>query len=145
MDTEGRLERYRGADRWPTEESLAAMLDAQQSAFAAVRTALPGSASGGEGGGGASAREGQVDLCRRGRFRAPGGAGRRRIVADLRLAQDRLLYLIAGGDEALVRSKEGAEDDGEGAAAQIAQHRIGSADVVIGIAASDPPPIRAVP
>ena len=33
MDTEGRLQRYRDADRWPTEESLAAMLDNQQSAF----------------------------------------------------------------------------------------------------------------
>ena len=35
MDTEGRLARYRDADRWPTEESLAAMLDNQQAAFTA--------------------------------------------------------------------------------------------------------------
>ena len=41
MDTEGRLERYRDADRWPTEESLAAMLDNQLGAFVAVRNALP--------------------------------------------------------------------------------------------------------
>src|SRR3954454_3343838 len=41
MDTEGRLQRYRDADRWPTEEALAAMLDNQQSAFVAVRNALP--------------------------------------------------------------------------------------------------------
>ena len=41
MDTEGRLERYRDADRWPTGESLAAMLDNQFAALAAVRGALP--------------------------------------------------------------------------------------------------------
>ena len=41
MDTEGRLQRYRDADCWPTEEALAAMLDNQQSAFVAVRNALP--------------------------------------------------------------------------------------------------------
>ena len=41
MDTERRLERYRAADRWPTEEALAAMLDNQMGAFAAVRQALP--------------------------------------------------------------------------------------------------------
>ena len=40
-DTERRLERYRDADRWPIEESLAAMLDNQQGAFVAVRNALP--------------------------------------------------------------------------------------------------------
>ena len=36
MDTEGRLARYRDADRWPTEESLGAMLDNQQAAFVAA-------------------------------------------------------------------------------------------------------------
>ena len=41
MDTEDRLERYRDADTWPAERSLAAMLDSQMAAFDAVRNALP--------------------------------------------------------------------------------------------------------
>ena len=38
-NTEKRLERYREADRWPAEESIAAMLDNQTSALFAVRQA----------------------------------------------------------------------------------------------------------
>jgi N-acetylmuramic acid 6-phosphate etherase len=41
MDTEDRLQRYRDADTWPAEKSLAAMLDHQMAAFVAVRAALP--------------------------------------------------------------------------------------------------------
>jgi N-acetylmuramic acid 6-phosphate etherase len=49
---------------------------------------------------------------------------------------ERLLYLIAGGSRALTEAREGAEDDGEAAAALIAEHRVGAADVVVGVAAS---------
>lgn len=44
--------------------------------------------------------------------------------------------IIAGGPEALVRSREGVEDDVEAAAAAIDQARVGDGDLVIGIAAS---------
>ena len=48
--------------------------------------------------------------------------------------------LIAGGPDALVRSIEGAEDDLEAAEQAIAQLRVGSGDVVVGIAASGTTP-----
>src|ERR1017187_1016114 len=43
--------------------------------------------------------------------------------------QDRLLLLIAGGDQALTQAVEGAEDQAEHALALVKQHRIGSEDV----------------
>ncbi|PXA99127.1 N-acetylmuramic acid 6-phosphate etherase, partial [Nostoc sp. 3335mG] len=49
---------------------------------------------------------------------------------------ERLLFLIAGGMEALTCAKEGAEDDAEAARAAVATQQIGANDVVIGVAAS---------
>jgi N-acetylmuramic acid 6-phosphate etherase len=48
--------------------------------------------------------------------------------------------IIAGGPEALVRSIEGAEDDLNAARAEIQRLRVGSNDVVVGIAASGTTP-----
>lgn len=44
--------------------------------------------------------------------------------------------IIAGGNSAFVKAKEGAEDDEESGKAEIVEHGITSKDVVIGIAAS---------
>lgn len=48
--------------------------------------------------------------------------------------------IIAGGSEALVRSSEALEDRAEDGAAAIAQHQIGSNDVVVGITAGGTTP-----
>lgn len=48
--------------------------------------------------------------------------------------------LIAGGPEAVLRAKEGAEDDAGAGAAAIAEREVGPADVVIGIAAGSTTP-----
>ncbi|MFO1067729.1 MAG: N-acetylmuramic acid 6-phosphate etherase [Geminicoccaceae bacterium] len=136
MDTEGRLERYRLADRWPTGESLAAMLDAQQAAFAAVRQALPQLT--------VAVQSAAARLRRSGRlvYVGAGSSGRLAVQDGVELwptfawPHDRLVYLVAGGADALVRSKEGAEDDAAAGAAEIAGHAVGADDVVIGVAAS---------
>jgi len=52
----------------------------------------------------------------------------------------RLLLLMAGGKDALLRATEGAEDQGDKAAAQVHQYDIGPADVVIAVAASGTTP-----
>jgi N-acetylmuramic acid 6-phosphate etherase len=54
--------------------------------------------------------------------------------------QDRLLLLIAGGDQALTQAVEGAEDQAEHALALVKSHRIGSEDVLIAAAASGTTP-----
>lgn len=48
--------------------------------------------------------------------------------------------IIAGGDVALRKSVEGAEDDSEAGAGQIRKRRVGRKDVVVGIAASGTTP-----
>lgn len=136
MSTESRLERFRRADRWPTEESLAAMLEHQLNALAAVRGGLAAM--------GRAVRAAAERLGDGGRlvYVGAGASGRLAVQDGVELwptfgwPNERLLYLVAGGDRALVESREGAEDDGEGAAALIEAHRIGPADVVIGVAAS---------
>jgi len=54
--------------------------------------------------------------------------------------EDRLLLLMAGGKDALLQSVEGAEDEVEHAVRLVRQHDIGSADVLIGVAASGTTP-----
>ena len=50
--------------------------------------------------------------------------------------EERLAYVIAGGPSALMKSAEGAEDDAEDAAAQVAALGLTASDVLIGVAAS---------
>ena len=54
--------------------------------------------------------------------------------------RDRLLLLIAGGEEAMVRAVEGAEDEMEQAAAQVRRNNLGADDVLIAVAASGTTP-----
>ncbi|HXV63499.1 MAG TPA: N-acetylmuramic acid 6-phosphate etherase [Vicinamibacteria bacterium] len=49
---------------------------------------------------------------------------------------DRIVAIVAGGREAVFRSKEGAEDRADDAWHALRRHRLGSKDLVIGISAS---------
>jgi N-acetylmuramic acid 6-phosphate etherase len=53
---------------------------------------------------------------------------------------ERLLLLLAGGDEALIRAVEGAEDDAEAGAALVRRHEIGTPDAFVAVAASGTTP-----
>jgi N-acetylmuramic acid 6-phosphate etherase len=65
-------------------------------------------------------------------------------VAELKptygLGKETFDYIIAGGDEAIRHSVEGAEDSGEAAAIALAGKRFGPKDVLIGITASGSTP-----
>jgi N-acetylmuramic acid 6-phosphate etherase len=54
--------------------------------------------------------------------------------------QERLIMLMAGGRDALLRAVEGAEDETGKAAALVRQHAIGERDVLIAVAASGTTP-----
>jgi N-acetylmuramic acid 6-phosphate etherase len=137
MDTEGRLERYRDADRWPTGESLAAMLDNQFAALAAVRDALPQLAAAAQA---AAARLG--DGSGRLIYAGAGASGRLAVQDGVELhptfgwPHERLVHLLAGGEAALVRSLEGAEDDEAAGRAAVDALCPGREDVLIAVAAS---------
>ncbi len=136
MDTEGRLARYRDADGWPTEEALAAMLDNQQAAFVAVRNALPALSR--------AVQTAAARLADRGRlvYVGAGASGRLAVQDGVELyptfgwPRERLIHLLAGGEAALVRSLEGAEDDAAAGGAEMTALRPTADDVVVAVAAS---------
>jgi N-acetylmuramic acid 6-phosphate etherase len=137
MDTEKTLRRYRDAGSWPAEEGIAAMLDNQFGAFAAVRVALPALA--------AATTEAAKRLQNpTGRliYAGAGASGRLAVQDGVELhptfgwPADRLIYLVAGGDQALIRSIEGAEDDATAATRQTTALTPTPNDVVVAVAAS---------
>ena len=136
MDTEDRLERYRDADTWPAEQSLAAMLDSQMAAFDAVRQALPALARAAEAAADRLRREGRLV------YAGAGASGRLAVQDGVELhptfgwPRARLCYLIAGGERALVASIEGAEDDAAAALAAVDALALAASDVVVAVAAS---------
>ena len=144
MNTERRSPRYAAIDLWDPADALDAMIEGQFAAVAAVHAAR--------------ASIEQAALAIEERLRGPGGGTGRLIYAGAgtsgRLAvqdgaelmptfgwpPDRLLLLMAGGRDALLRAVEGAEDAAEHAAALVRHHHIGAADVLIAVAASGTTP-----
>ncbi len=128
--------RYMALDSWDSLTALVAIWESQMAAVACIAPALPTIAH---------AIEAAVPRLRDGGRLVYAGAG-----TSIRIAvQDgtelgptfnwpeaRVAYLIAGGDAALRRGIEGAEDNTEDARAQATQAALGPQDVVIGIAAS---------
>jgi N-acetylmuramic acid 6-phosphate etherase len=136
METERVSPRYSDIDLWEPGDILDALVESQIAAVAAVRPAL-----------GAMARAAEaVEARLRGDGRliyAGAGTSGRLAVQDgaeliptFNWPQDRLLLLMAGGEEALLRSVEGAEDEVEQAMRLMRQHDITGADAIIAVAAS---------
>jgi N-acetylmuramic acid 6-phosphate etherase len=125
---------YAGIDSWPDERILAALVEGQERAIAAVKTATP-----------SISRAASVLA---NRLRAGGrliyaGAGTSirvavqdgtELPATFGMAEDRLLYLIAGGRAAMFETLADAEDD-EGDGASQADP-CGQGDVLVAVAAS---------
>jgi N-acetylmuramic acid 6-phosphate etherase len=140
MRTEQISERYVELDSWSTSEMIAAMYEGQLAAAAAVRGAL--------GAIGAAVDDAVPALQRGGRIVYAGAGTSARIgVQDgselpptYDWPTDRLVFAVAGGLNALVRSAEQAEDSETAGAAAMADAKIGGDDVVIGIAASGTTP-----
>ena len=140
MDTERPSPRYAGIDLWEPADVLDAMIEGQLAAVAAVRTARPALEK--------AALAMQQRLKDRGRlvYAGAGTSGRLAVQDGAELMptfswpKERLLLLIAGGQQAMMQSIEGAEDEIENAKEQIARHGIGKEDVLIAVAASGTTP-----
>lgn len=134
--TESLNPRFADIDRWPTAEAVEAMLEGQMSAIASIKSQTQLIAAAAEA---AAAR-----LQRGGRlvYVGAGTSGRVAVQDGVELGPtfgwpaERLLYLMAGGIDALVHSAEGAEDDADDARSRIREADINADDVVIGVAAS---------
>jgi N-acetylmuramic acid 6-phosphate etherase len=140
METERASPRYSDIDLWEPGDILDALIESQMAAVAAVRPALSAIKS--------AAEAMQARLSGAGRliYVGAGTSGRlavqdgAELIPTFNWPQDRLLLLMAGGKDALLRSAEGAEDEVDQAARLMRQNRVGSTDVVIAVAASGTTP-----
>jgi N-acetylmuramic acid 6-phosphate etherase len=134
--TEAVLESTRSLDRWSVEEILAAIHREDQNACEAVGRVLPAieravdvlvCVLGGGGrwfnvGAGTSGRMGALDAAE--------------IPPTFGLPADRVQMIIAGGERALHRAVEGAEDNPEAAAWELRERGLGPGDAVVALSAS---------
>ena len=140
MRTEQLSPRYVELDSWPTDELIAAMYEGQLAAAASVRCAIDAIA--------AAVEDAVPRLSRGGRlvYAGAGTSGRIGVQDGTELPPtfdwpaDRLVFAMAGGLDAFLRSAEGAEDNEAAGAQVMADAKIGPDDVVIGIAASGTTP-----
>ena len=141
METETASQRYSGLDAWEPAEILEALIEGQLAAVAAVRgarAAMEEAALAVE----ARLRTGDGRLI----YAGAGTSGRLAVQDGAELPptfswpRERLLLLIAGGDEALVQAVEGAEDEGGHGAELIRKHGVGADDVLLAVAASGTTP-----
>jgi len=140
MDTERASPRYSDIDLWDPGDILDALIEGQMAAVAAVRPALPSIEKAAEAIHARLSGAGRliyVGAGTSGRLAVQDGA---ELIPTFNWPQDRLLLLMAGGKDALLRSAEGAEDEIDQASRLIRQHRIVSSDVVIAVAASGTTP-----
>jgi N-acetylmuramic acid 6-phosphate etherase len=141
MGTEIVSPRFDDIDAWEPSEILDALVEGQLAAVAAVRAArraietaaLATEARLREGGG----RLVYAGAGTSGRLAAQDGA---ELTPTFSWPQERVLFLLAGGEGALVQAVEGAEDRPEHGASIVRQNRVGSADVLIALAASGTTP-----
>src|SRR5947199_2225614 len=140
MLTEHISQRFVDLDSWSTGDMTAAMYEGQLSACAAVKPGLPAINAAVDEAVGALKGGGRLV------YVGAGTSGRIAIQdgAELRPTYDwpaeRLVFVMAGGMQAVVSSVEGAEDDDDKGADAIAAAEVGPNDVVIAVAASGTTP-----
>jgi N-acetylmuramic acid 6-phosphate etherase len=140
MDTERPSPRYSEIDTWDPVDVLDAMIEGQFAAVAAVRAARLTIEQ--------AARAMEERLQDRGRLVYAGAGTSGRIAAQdgaellptFSWPAERLLLLIAGGNEAMLKAIEGAEDETANAAELVRRHGVGRDDVLVAVAASGTTP-----
>lgn len=140
METERISPRYSGIDVWDPVDVLDAMIEGQFAAVAAVRAARSALER--------AALAIETRLAQGGRliYSGAGTSGRLAVQDGAELMPtfswppERLLLLIAGGNTAMVRAVEGAEDEIEEATELVKRYVVGSDDVLIAVAASGTTP-----
>ena len=140
MRTEQINPRYVELDSWSAAEMIAAMYEEQLAAAAAVRGALGAIAAAVEDAVPALQRGGRIVYAGAGTSGRIGVQDGSELPPTFDWPADRVVFAMAGGLDALVRSAEGAEDNEAAGAQAMADAKIGANDVVIGIAASGTTP-----
>ncbi len=132
--------RYQDLDAWNASTVLQALWEGQLAAVSAVGAALAAIERAAEAAAARLSTGGRlvyVGAGTSGRIAAQDGA---ELPPTFDWPRERLVLVLAGGDAALTRGAEGAEDDVAAAAQAVVDHALGPADVVVGIAASGATP-----
>lgn len=136
MSTEDVSPRYLDLDRLPAVEQLQLLHAGQAEAVAAVESALPALAAAVEAAAERLRRGGRLVYCGAGTSARIGVQDGAELLPTFNWPARKVAFVIAGGEAALLRAVENAEDSAEDGAAQIATLAVGPDDVVLGIAAS---------
>lgn len=137
MPTETADPRYAALERWPAVAQVQAMYEGQLAAVAAIGGQVDAIAAAA-----AAATARLTNGTGRIAYAGAGTSARVAVQDGVELVPtygwpaERLHYLVAGGTDALLRSVEGAEDDGDAARAAVAEAALGVEDVLVGVAAS---------
>jgi N-acetylmuramic acid 6-phosphate etherase len=140
MDTEEVDFRFADLDGWSLTAAMEAMWEGQLAAVAAIGPALPAIAAATEAAKAALGDHGRivyVGAGTSGRVAVQDGA---ELMPTFAWPNERVRFIVAGGDGAFVASIEGAEDDTADAVDQIEAARLTPQDVVIAVAASGTTP-----
>ena len=140
MRTEQIDPRYVELNSWSASEMIAAMYEAQLEAAGAVRPALGAIAAAVEDAVPALQRGGRIVYVGAGTSGRIGVQDGAELTPTYDWPEDRLVFAMAGGLDALVRSSEGAEDNEATGTKAMVDAKIGTNDVVIGVAASGTTP-----
>lgn len=140
MSTEAVDPRFIDLDAWPLGKAMEAMWDGQLEAVTSLNAALPQIT--------AATVASAIRLKTSGRliYVGAGTSGRIAVQDGAELGptfswpHDRVVFVMAGGNGALLKSVEGAEDDGADGAAQMDMVNVMRDDVVIGLTASGATP-----
>jgi N-acetylmuramic acid 6-phosphate etherase len=140
MHTEQISPRFVDLDAWPTEDVVAAMYEGQLAAAAAVRGALKAIGLAVDDALPALRRGGRIVYVGAGTSGRIGVQDGSELPPTFNWPPDRLVFAIAGGLGALVRSVEDAEDSHAAGARAMQEARISADDIVLGLAASGTTP-----
>jgi len=140
MSTEDASLRYLDLDRLPAIEQVALLHAGQAEAVAAVVPALPAIAVTVEAAAERLRRGGRLVYCGAGTSARIGVQDGAELLPTFNWPADKVAFVIAGGEKALLRAVENAEDSAEDGCNQISELGVGPDDVVLGIAASGSTP-----
>lgn len=140
MKTEDTDPAFADLDQWDTARALEKLHESQMAAVAAVGPALPDLARAVDAAAERLSAGGRLIYAGAGtsaRIAVQDGA---ELLPTFGWPADRVAFVVAGGEEALLRPVEKAEDGAEAASVRIAELDVGANDVVIAVAASGETP-----
>ena len=140
LSTEGFDEAFSGIDGWPAARVLEGLVEHQHAAIAAVRQALPGLTQAVELAVPRLAAGGRIFYVGAGTSGRLGVQDGAELTPTFSWPRERCVFLIAGGDAAVTRSVEGAEDDAGAGRDRMRAAAPGRDDVVLALAASGTTP-----